>query len=155
MLRLYATAANRLDFLCPCSHLLISAAYLPALDFGRSTMTMLHSHQDRIRDRTGGDAYRSYLVSRSPTPIVTHSGKMHLRRLRVLVRKVRNHLSAAFAFIHKGITAAKMRRIQRELTFHTGSPEWSQYGPKWQEDGLKDIRDFPQAPLLLGDKWDS
>jgi hypothetical protein len=89
-------------------------------------MTMLHSHQDRIRDRIGGDAYRAYLISRNQPPIVYHSAEMHLKRLRVLARKVRNRASAALAFIHKAIIAAKMRRIQRELMFHTGShDEWS------------------------------
>jgi hypothetical protein len=78
---------------------------------------MLHSHQGRIRDRTG-DAYRSYLISRNPPPIVYHSGEMHLKRLRVLARKVRNRVSATLQFIHKAIIAAKMRRVQRELMFH-------------------------------------
>jgi hypothetical protein len=118
---------------------------------------MLHSHQDRIRDRIGGDAYRAYLISRNQPPIVYHSAEMHLKRLRVLARKVRNRASAALAFIHKAIIAAKMRRIQRELMFHTGShDEWSRSGLKWRDEhGLKDIRDFPQTPLLLSDKWDS
>jgi hypothetical protein len=117
---------------------------------------MLHSHQDRIRGRIGGDAYRSYLISRNPPPIVYHSGGMHLKRLRVLARKVRKRVSAALAFIHKAIIAAKMRRIQRELMFHAGAYERSQFGPAWHEEhGLKDIRDFPQTLLLLSDKWDS
>jgi hypothetical protein len=117
---------------------------------------MLHSHQDRIRDQIGGDAYRSYLISRNQPPIVYHSGEMHLKRLRVLARKVGKRASAVFAFIHKAIVAAKMRRIQRELMFHAGSHEGSQFGQEWhQEHGLKDIREFPQTPLLLSDKWDS
>jgi hypothetical protein len=133
-LRLYAAAASRLDFLSPFSHLPIGTAHLPALDFGRSKMTMLHS-----------------------PPIVYHSREMHLKRLRVLARKVRNRASAALAFIHNAIIAAKLRRIQRELMFHAGShDEWSRSGLKWHDEhGLKDIREFPQTPLLLDDKWDS
>jgi hypothetical protein len=117
---------------------------------------MLHSDQDRIRDQTG-DAYRAYLISRNPPPIVYHSGAMHLKRLRVLARKIRKRVSAALELIHKAIIEAKMRRVQRELMFHTGShDEWSRSGAKWREEhGLKDIRDFPQTPLLLSDKWDS
>jgi hypothetical protein len=118
---------------------------------------MLHSHQDRIRDRTG-DAYRSYLISRNPPPIVYHSGEMHLKRLRVLARKVRNRVSAALQFIHKAIIAAKMHRVQRELMFHTGlHDEWSRSGTEWREehDRERDIRAFPQRPLILSDKWDS
>jgi hypothetical protein len=118
---------------------------------------MLHSHQDRIRDRIGGDAYRAYRISRYQLPTVHHSGGMHLKRLRVLARKAGNRATTAVAFIHKAIIAAKMHRIQRELMFHTGShDEWSRSGPKWRDEhGLKDIRDFPQTPLLLSDKWDS
>jgi hypothetical protein len=120
-------------------------------------MTMLHSHHDRIRDRTG-DAYRSYLISRNPPPIVHHSGGMHLKRLRVLARNVSKRASAALEFIHKAIIAAKMRRVQRELMFHTGfHDEWSGAPlSRREERGLeKDARDFPQTPLLLSDKWDS
>jgi hypothetical protein len=118
---------------------------------------MLHSHQDRIRNRTG-DAYRAYLISRNPPPIVYHSGEMHLKRLRVLARKVRTHVSAALEFIHKAIIAAKMRRVQRELMFHAGSHDvWSAAPPNRREGRplVQDARDFPQTPLLLSDKWDS
>jgi hypothetical protein len=118
---------------------------------------MLHSQHDRIPDRNG-DAYRAYLISRNPPPIVYHSGGMHLKRLRVLARKVRKRVSAALEFIHQAIIAAKMRRVQRELMFHTGfHDEWSGALPNRREGrGLeKDARDFPQTPLLLSDKWDS
>jgi hypothetical protein len=49
-----------------------------------------------------------------------------------------------------------MRRIRRELIFHAGfHDEWSR--SKWREapGSDHDIRDFPQRPLILGDKWDS
>jgi hypothetical protein len=61
-------------------------------------------------------------------------------------------------FIHKAIIAAKMRRVQRELMFHTGfHDEWSGVPPNRREGrgSEKDARDFPQTPLLLSDKWDS
>jgi hypothetical protein len=118
-------------------------------------MTILHPHQARIRNQTG-DAYRAYLISRSPPPIVYHSGAMHLKRLRVLARKISSSVSAALTMIHQAIVAAKLRRVQRELIFHAGShDEWSR--SKWREGrgSVQDIRDFPQRPLILGDKWDS
>jgi hypothetical protein len=52
--------------------------------------------------------------------------------------------------------AAKMRRIRRELSFHAGShDEWPR--SKWREGPGSDheLRDFPQTPMILGDKWDS
>jgi hypothetical protein len=101
-----------------------------APNFERSKMTMFHSHQDTIRDQIGGEAYRAYLITRNQSPIV--------KRLRVLARRVGSRVRAALGVIHKAIVTAKMRRIQRELMFHT-----------------KDITDFPQRPLILGDKWDS
>jgi thiazole synthase ThiGH ThiG subunit len=48
-----------------------------------------------------------------------------------------SRVRAALGVIHKAIVTAKMRRVRRELMFHS-----------------KDIRDFPQRPLILGDKWD-
>jgi hypothetical protein len=83
---------------------------------------------------------------------------MHLKRLGVLARKVWSRISPALEFIHDAIIAAKLRRVQRELTFHTGChDEWSRSTSKWREgNGLeKDARDFPQTPLFLSDKWDS
>jgi hypothetical protein len=101
-------------------------------------------------------AYRAWLISRAQPPIVYHSGQIHLKRLRVLARKINSHVRAALATIHQAIVAAKMRRIRRELIFHAGShDEWSR--SKWREGPGPDheLRDFPQRPLLLGDKWDS
>jgi hypothetical protein len=110
-----------------------------ACEFGRAAMSVLFSGVDKTRAPGGGeDAYRAWLISREQSPIVYHSGKMQLKRLRVLARKFRNRVSAALTMIHRAIVAAKLRRVQRELTFHT-----------------RELRDFPQRPLILGDKWDS
>jgi hypothetical protein len=120
-------------------------------------MGVLFSGVDNNRVPGDEDAYRSYLISRKQSPIVYHSGEMHLKRLRVLARRVRSRVSAALDIIHQAIIAAKIRRVQRELTFHTGAhDEWSGFGPGSREEGLdKDVRDFPQRPLILSDKWDS
>jgi len=121
-------------------------------------MGAFFSGLDKHRIPGGDDAYRSYLISRNPPPIIYHSGEVHLKRVRVLARRVRNRISAALEIIHKAIIAAKMRRVQRELMFRAGSHhEWSRFGEEWHEEHgrERDIRDFPQRPLILSDKWDS
>ena len=119
-------------------------------------MSVSFSGVDKTHAPRGEDAYRAWLISRAQPPIVYHSGAMHLKRLRVLARKVGSHVRAALTTIHQAIVAAKMRRIQRELIFHTGSPDgWSR--SKWREGSGADhdIKDFPQTPMIFGDKWDS
>jgi hypothetical protein len=121
-------------------------------------MGAFFSGVDKIRILNDEDAYRSYLISRSQPPIVVHSGEMHLKRLRVLARRVGGRVSAALNMVHKAILAAKVHRVRRELMFHASShDEWSRFGTRWPEehDLEKDIRDFPQRPLILSDKWDS
>jgi hypothetical protein len=110
-------------------------------------MGVFFSGSDKPRVLDDRDAYRSYLISRSQSQVVYHSGAMQLKRLRVVGRLTRNHIRGFLTFMHNAMVAAKMRRIQRELMFHTG--------PKWHEESLdKDSRDFPQVPLILSDKWD-
>jgi hypothetical protein len=109
-----------------------------ACEFGRAKMGALFSDVDKHRAPGGEDAYRSCLISRKQSPIVYHSREMQLKRLRVLARKFRSRVGAALTLIHQAIVAAKIRRVQRELMFHTN-----------------ELMDFPQRPLILGDKWDS
>jgi hypothetical protein len=109
-----------------------------ACEFGRPTMGVLFSGVDKNRAPGDEDAYRAWLISRKQSPIVYHSGEMHLKRLRVLARKIRSRVGAALTMIHHAIVAAKQRRVQRELMLHT-----------------RELRDFPQRPLILDDKWDS
>jgi len=119
-------------------------------------MSVLFSGVDRNRAPGDEEAYRAWLISRNPPPIVYHSGTMHLKRLRVLARKIGSRVGAVLTMIHQAILAAKMRRVRRELIFHAGShDEWSR--SKWREGrgSDRDVRDFPQRPLILGDKWDS
>jgi hypothetical protein len=154
--RLYAVAAVRLDFLCRHSHLPIVLRRLPHANLRRAAMSVLFSGVDETRAPLDEEAYRAWLISRQQSPIVHHSGAMHLKRLRVLARKINTHVRAALATMHEAIVAAKMRRIRRELTFHAGShDEWSR--SKWREGpgSDHDIKDFPQTPMILGDKWDS
>jgi hypothetical protein len=119
-------------------------------------MTVLFSGVDDTPAPLDEEAYRAWLISRQQSPIVYHSGAIHLKRLRVLARRISSHVRAALVTIHEAIVAAKMRRIQRELTFHAGShDEWSR--SKWREGpgSDHDIKNFPQTPMILGDKWDS
>jgi hypothetical protein len=122
-------------------------------------MSILFSDVDTTGFPLDEEAYRAWLISRQQSPIVHHSSAMHLKRLRVLARRINSHVRAALTTLHKAIVAAKMRRIRRELIFHGGfagfHDEWSR--SKWREGAGPDhdIRDFPQRPLILCDKWDS
>jgi hypothetical protein len=121
-------------------------------------MGAFFSSVDKTRVLNNEDAYRSYLISRNQPPIMVHSGEMHLKRLRVLARRVGSRVSAALIMVHKAIIAAKARRVQRELMFHAGAlGEWSRSAKQCREERgrERDIGDFPQRPLILTDKWDS
>ena len=48
--------------------------------------------------------------------------------------------------MHRGITAAKTRRLQNELMCHAGDDD--------EQSADQTIAKFPQRPLILGDKWD-
>lgn len=53
---------------------------------------------------------------------------------------------AGLKMIHEAIVIARMRRLQRELTFHADPGE--------ESFGGQDIRKTPRRPMVLGDKWD-
>ena len=119
-------------------------------------MSVLFSGIDDTPAPLDEEAYRAWLISRQQSPIVYHSGAVHLKRLRVLARKINSHVRAALTTIHQAIVAAKMRRIRRELIFHAGShDEWSR--SKWHEGpgSGHELKNLPQTPMILGDKWDS
>ena len=48
-------------------------------------------------------------------------------------------LRAGLRAMHRAIVTAKMRRLERELLLH---------------DLSRGNQRFPQAPMILGDKWD-
>ena len=122
-------------------------------------MSVLFSELNKTHAPRDEAAYRAWLISRQQSPIVYHSGAIHLKRLRVLARRIGSRVRAAFTTIHQAIVEAKMRRIQRELIFHAGfagsHDEWSR--SKWHEGPgpARELRDFPQTPMIFGDKWDS
>jgi hypothetical protein len=133
-----------------------SCCGVPHANPRRAAMSVLFSGVDETGFPLDEEAYRAWLISRQQSPIVHHSGAMHLKRLRVLARKINNHVHAALSTMHEAIVAAKMRRIRRELTFHAGShEEWSRSKRREGPGPDHDIKNFPQTPMILGDKWDS
>ena len=77
-----------------------------------------------------------------------HRGELNGSRRRsrsAVARKV----IVFFKTMHRAIVAAKLHRLRNELmlrrsTFANSSPR-----------AERDVSEFPQRPLLLGDKWDS
>jgi hypothetical protein len=134
--RLYLAAAVHLDFLCLCLHLLILMRRLRR-NLRRSAMGILFFGMDKTGAPGDRDAYRAWLISRTQPPTQYHSGRMQLKRLRVLARNGWSRVGAALTMVHNAIVAAKTRRLQHELTFHT-----------------HELSNIPQRPLILGDKWD-
>jgi hypothetical protein len=55
-------------------------------------------------------------------------------------------LAAAFKIIHRAIVTAKLRRLRSELMCHGGY--------LYEQPSDQDAAKIPQAPLILGDKWD-
>jgi hypothetical protein len=115
MSRLYTATAACLDFLCRHLHLPLIVRPAPHANSRRAAMSVLFSGADDTPAPLDEEAYRAWLISRAQSPIVFHSGTMHLKRLRVLARKISSRIQAALATIHEAIVAAKMRRVQREL----------------------------------------
>jgi hypothetical protein len=100
-------------------------------------MGILFSGVDKTGTPGDTDAWRAWLISRTQSPAQYHSGEMQLKRLRVLARNGWRRAGAALTMVHSAIVAAKTRRLQRELMLHN-----------------TELRNIPQQPLILGDKWD-
>jgi hypothetical protein len=83
----------------------------------------------------------------------THRGELFGSRglrhgSRFSAARVRRKIAAVLKTMHRAIIAAKLRRLRNELmlrrsTFANSSPR-----------AERDVAEFPQRPLLLGDKWD-
>jgi hypothetical protein len=61
-------------------------------------------------------------------------------------------IGAAFSALHRGIVGAKLRHAQSELLFRGDCNELLH--PGQDAPSASELRNFPQRPLLLGDKWD-
>ena len=92
-------------------------------------MTVFYSHQDPRRD----------LTDRGRLSGIASSWRTFARWVSAFARQATGRTGAAFKILHRAIITAKTRRLERELTFHTGS-----------HDSAK----FPQLPLILDEKWD-
>jgi hypothetical protein len=57
-------------------------------------------------------------------------------------------ISAAFAALHRAIVDAKLHHAESDLLFRHDYSEVLSSGSE------PDVREFPQRPLILGDKWD-
>jgi hypothetical protein len=125
MPRLWGTAASRLEFLCPSLHLRRIRARRFAPEFGRLDMTLFHSHHGDSRGFGRLENGGRFSASRA-------IGK----------------LAAALRVLHKAIVAAKMRRLRRELMFHSDAYE------NLASPTETDVTKIPRCPLILGDKWD-
>ena len=68
------------------------------------------------------------------------------RKRRLSIARASDRLRAALRLMHRGITAAKTRRLQNELMCHAGDDD--------EQSADQTIAKFPQRPLILGDKWD-
>jgi hypothetical protein len=134
--RLYLTTAVHLDFLCLRLHLPVMMRRIRR-NLRRSAMGILFSDMEKIGVTGDADAYRAWLISRTQSAAQVHSRRMQLKRLRVLVRNGWRRVGAALITVHTAIVAAKTRRLQRELMLHS-----------------TELRNIPQRPLILGDKWD-
>ena len=63
-------------------------------------------------------------------------------------------LTATLKTIHQAIVAAKTRRLQRELMFHTDMRDETLDEALDRPLGDQEVRRLPQRPMILGDKWD-
>jgi len=99
-------------------------------------MTLFYSQHDRLRDPAG----------RSPDDAAGP---------RLLARHVLRQAVNALKLMHRAIVTAKTRRLARELMLHAGSHYDDVGSDAGGSDGKgSDAANYPQHPLILGDKWD-
>jgi hypothetical protein len=108
-------------------------------------MTLFYSEEDQFYDLTG-----------TKRPARPASQGMFATSLRRHIRRAIGRTGAALKIMHQAVVAAKMRRVERELMFHNGSYDRWFGEPDAQQSHAagKDAVNFPQRPLILGDKWD-
>ena len=83
-------------------------------------MSVLFSGMDNTPAPLDEEAYRAWLISRAQPPIVYHSGAMHLKRLRVLARKINSHVRAALT--EGGFTPDDIKEILLQQAIYCGVP---------------------------------
>ncbi|MGA7806567.1 hypothetical protein [Bradyrhizobium sp.] len=65
---------------------------------------------------------------------------------RLTLRRTLRRLWTAVGMIHQAIVTARLRRFEEEFMLR------ARYGEEQSSD--HDASNFPQRPLVLGDKWD-
>jgi hypothetical protein len=78
-------------------------------------MAHLITSDDKYRDLTYDDAYRSYLITRSDSPYDYRFGRSQGKRTRVLARSVFRRLNGHFRNMIEAIASSKLRRMERKL----------------------------------------
>jgi len=91
-------------------------------------MALFHLHDDRPHGSAGANHF-----SLAPA----------IKRIR-----------SALKIIHRQIAAAKINRLRNELMLHADThADWAR--PRGHGDGTgTEAANYPQRPLMLGDKWD-
>jgi hypothetical protein len=78
-------------------------------------MAHLLTGDDKFRDLTHDDAYRSYLITRSDTPGDYRFARSQGRRTRVHARGVLRRVNGYLKNMIEAIANSKMHRMKREL----------------------------------------
>ena len=78
-------------------------------------MAHLLTGDDKFRDLTHDDAYRSYLITRTDSADDYRFARTQGKRTRVHVRSALRHVNGYLKNLIEAIANSKMRRMQREL----------------------------------------
>jgi hypothetical protein len=78
-------------------------------------MAHLLSGDDKNRDLTYDDAYRSYLITRRDPPGEYRIGRTHGKRARVHARTALRRVNGYLKNMIEAVANSKLRRMEREL----------------------------------------
>ena len=78
-------------------------------------MAHLLTGDDKNRDLTYDDAYRSYLITRRDPPSDYRFGRTHGKRVRVHARTALRRVNGYLKNMIEAIANAKLRRMERDL----------------------------------------
>src|SRR5258708_34435056 len=78
-------------------------------------MADLLAGDDKNRDLSYDDAYRSYLITRRDPPSVHRFGRTHGKRVRVHARTALRRVNGYLKNMIEAIANAKLRRMERDL----------------------------------------
>jgi hypothetical protein len=78
-------------------------------------MAHLITNDDKYADFIRDDAYRSYLITRTDSPVDYRFGTTQRKRVRVHARSALRRVKGYFRNIIEAIANSKLRRMEREL----------------------------------------